>query len=171
VTGPEPLILTVGFDVPSQERFEALRRANFPPHLNRVPAHATLFHHLPGEARAEIEAVLAAIGRDRGPAPVRVADLRPLGRGVALRLEAPEVAEIRTELAGRWAGWLGPQDRQPWRPHVTVQNKVTPEVARRTLDDLRAGFAPWDAVAEGLLLWRYLGGPWEALGSFPFTGG
>jgi hypothetical protein len=93
----------------------------------------------------------------------------PLGRGVAFRLEAPEVAGLRARLAREWDGWLVPQDRQPWRPHVTVQNKVTPEVARETLQRLSAGFAPWEARAEGLLLWRYRGGPWEAAGEFPFA--
>lgn len=94
----------------------------------------------------------------------------PLGRGAAFRLEAPEVALVRAELSRDWEDWLSPQDRQPWRPHVTVQNKVPPEVARDTVARLRAGFEPWEARAEGLLLWRYRGGPWEAAGEVPFTG-
>jgi hypothetical protein len=90
---------------------------------------------------------------------------------VALALEAPEAARLRADLARGWEAWLTAQDRQGWRPHVTVQNKVAPEVARATLAALAAGFAPWEARAEGLLLWRYRGGPWEAAGEFPFTGG
>lgn len=86
----------------------------------------------------------------------------PLGRGVA---------GLRAELARGWATWLTSQDRQPRRPHVTIQNKVAPEVARDTLARLTASFVPWEARAEGLLLWRYRGGPWEAAGRFPFTGG
>ena len=93
-----------------------------------------------------------------------------MGRGVAFRLEAPEVGTLRAELARRWGHTLTPQDRQPWRPHVTVQNKVAPDLARDTLAHLQTGFAPWGARAEGLLLWRYKGGPWEALGRFPFAG-
>jgi hypothetical protein len=50
LSAADPLILTLGLDRASFERFEALRRAHFPPALNRVPAHVTLFHHLPGEA-------------------------------------------------------------------------------------------------------------------------
>ena len=45
----DPLILTLALDDLSFARFDALRREHFPPTLNRIPAHVTLFHHLPGE--------------------------------------------------------------------------------------------------------------------------
>ncbi|WP_210529110.1 2'-5' RNA ligase family protein [Rubellimicrobium arenae] len=168
---PEPLILTVALDPASFARFDAERRAYFPPHLNRIPAHVTLFHHLPGEAEVDIAATLLAACGGRGPEAVQVTGLMPLGRGVAYRLEAPGLAELRAGLARHWADWLTPQDRQPWRPHVTVQNKVSPEVARDTLSQLRAAFVPWEAQARGLLLWRYKGGPWESVAEFAFAGG
>ncbi|TNC62282.1 2'-5' RNA ligase family protein [Rubellimicrobium roseum] len=168
--GAEPLILTLALDGTTFARLDGERRALFPPHLNRIPAHVTLFHHLPGERPGEILAALRAAGAGQGPEPVRVTELMPLGRGVAYRLEAPGVAALRAGLVRLWEADLTPQDRQPWRPHVTVQNKVTPEEARATLARLRARFAPWDAMAEGLRLWRYKGGPWEALAEIPFTG-
>jgi 2'-5' RNA ligase len=168
--GPVPLILTLALDPGSFARLDAERRALFPAHLNRIPAHVTLFHHLPGAEEAAVAGALAAGCRDQAPSPVRVTGLVPLGRGVAYRLDAPEVAALRDRLARAWDAWLTPQDRQPWRPHVTVQNKVAPEAARATLDDLRARFSPWEARAEGLLLWRYKGGPWDAVGGFPFEG-
>jgi 2'-5' RNA ligase len=167
----DPLILTLAFDEESFGRLDALRRAHFPAHLNRIPAHATLFHHLPGEEEGAVAMTLARACAERAPSAARLAGLMPLGRGVAVRLEAEEVAELRAALAREWDGWLRPQDRQPWRPHVTVQNKVSPEAARDTLARLGAQFVPWEARAEGLLLWRYRGGPWEAAGRFPFTKG
>lgn len=167
---PAPLILSLGLDAGSFARLDALRREHFPPALNRIPAHVTLFQHLPGEEEEAVVAALAHACAGQGPSAVRVAGLMPLGRGVAFRLEAPEVAALRGRLARAWEDWLVPQDRQPWRPHATVQNKVSPEVARETLARLSAGFAPWEARAEGLLLWRYRGGPWEAVGTFPFAG-
>lgn len=51
---------------------------------------------------------------------------------------------------------------------MTVQNKVSPDEARRLLRELEAGFTPFTATGEGLLLWRYLGGPWERLRLFRF---
>ena len=37
------------------------------------------------------------------------------------------------------------------------------------LATLQADFAPYDVQADGLALWRYLGGPWEAAGVQRFT--
>lgn len=165
-----PLILTLAFDEATFARLDGLRRAHFPAHLNRIPAHLTLFHALPGEDEPAILLRLAEAARVTPSVPVRVTAVMSLGRGTALRLDAPEVAALRARLAAGWNAWLSPQDRQGWRPHVTVQNKVDPEAARALQEELRAGFAPWEARAEGLLLWRYRGGPWEPAGQVPFTG-
>ena len=50
-----------------------------------------------------------------------------------------------------------------------MQNKVSVQVARDTLRRLQAGFAPWEAQGVALALWRYLGGPWEALATVEFA--
>jgi hypothetical protein len=167
--GPPPLIVTLALDAAAEERLGAERRALFPAHLNRVPAHVTLFHHLPGEAEAEVLGRLRAEAGATPVHPVRVTEPYPLGRGVAYRLQAPEAAALRARLAAAWEAWLTPQDRQPWRPHVTVQNKVAPEEARATLARIREAWEPWEARGEGLRLWRYRGGPWEAAGAAPFA--
>lgn len=166
----DPLILTLLLDEASFARLDGLRRAHFPARLNRIPAHVTLFHALPG---AEEPAVLARLAEEVARTPplsLRLTGVMPLGRGTALKLEAPEAAALRARLAAAWASWLTPQDRQGWRPHVTVQNKASPEEARALQEELRRGFAPWEATAEGLLLWRYRGGPWEEAGRFGFAG-
>jgi len=163
-----PLILTLGLDPESFARLDAERRAHFPPERNLIPAHLTLFHALPGERVEEVAAALAEAAA--GPPPgLRFVGLRFLGRGVAYAVESPELVALRARLAARFAPWLGAQDRQGWRPHVTVQNKVAPEAARATLAALQVRFAPWDGRGEALLLWHYLGGPWEEAGVFPFT--
>ena len=166
----DPLILTLALDDTSFARFDALRRQHFPPALNRIPAHVTLFHNLPGDRELQVMADLAVLCSAQAPGPVRVAGLFPLGRGVAFRLETSGVEALRAELARRWTDALTAQDRRPWRPHVTIQNKVAPDLARDTLAQLQAGFSPWEARAEGLLLWRYKGGPWEPRSRVPFTG-
>lgn len=158
-----PLILTARPDAAIAARFEALRRAYYPAELNRVPAHISLFHHLPG---SELEAVverLKFIARHH-PAPTAEATgFRSLGRGVALAIQSDSLASIRAELAAAWDTLLIPQDRQGWRGHVTVQNKVQPAIARTTLAELSAGFQPWRFRITGIDVWRYLGGPWEPL--------
>jgi 2'-5' RNA ligase len=89
---------------------------------------------------------------------------------VAYELSSPELLSLRKELAVWWGSWLGAQDRQGFRPHVTVQNKVSPEEARTLNEQLRASFSPFEVGGEGLSLWRYLGGPWEPTGRYSFGG-
>ena len=99
-----------------------------------------------------------------------VSGLRFLGRGVAYALESPELSTLRASFAREWDGWLTPQDRQGYRPHVTIQNKASPETARALHANLQAAFAPFTVRAEGLDLWRYLGGPWKQQSRHPFCG-
>ncbi len=165
----EPLILTLGLHPEDQARFERLRRLHFPAERNLIPAHVTLFHHLPG---TELDAVQRDVTRRCAGLTafhVTVSGLRFLGRGVAYELQSPELLALRAKLAGEWRTWLTPQDQQGYRPHITIQNKAAPEAARALRDAMQAGFAPFTVRAEGLLLWRYLGGPWEALGQHAFA--
>ncbi len=166
---PDPLILTAVLDAESQARFDALRRAHFPPALNHLAAHVTMFHHLPGDQRDAIVALLADIAAVTSVTTVKVVGLRLLGRGVAFELSSPELATLRGKLATAWSEHLTPQDRQRWRPHVTIQNKVAPSDARELRDDLAATFSPCEVQAEGLALWWYRGGPWEAIKRFDFA--
>ncbi|MFC0407536.1 2'-5' RNA ligase family protein [Roseomonas elaeocarpi] len=165
-----PLIVTLRLDGHSFERLDALRRAYFPPERNFIPAHLTLFHALPGTQEEEVVANLATACAGTAPLPLRFSGLRGLGKGVAFNVDSPPLLRLRALLAGAWHDWLTPQDRNVPKPHVTVQNKVDPSEARNLLGHLQAGFEPWDGQGEGLLLWRYRGGPWEAAGEFPFRG-
>jgi 2'-5' RNA ligase len=163
-----PLILTLQMDDRSQEHFDRLRKLHFPPERNYLRAHFTLFHKLPGEREAEISAELRAVCQDRTPLSLAVTGLRFLGRGVAYELSSPELSTLRRGLVGRWEPWLGVQDRQAFKPHITVQNKVSPERARELHEALQATFSPFEVEGLGLSLWRYLGGPWESAGTYPF---
>jgi hypothetical protein len=127
----------------------------------------TLFHALPGERSAAVRDELATAAA-RPPFDVAVAGVRFLGRGVAFDLAAAELTALRSTLATRFEPWLTPQDRQWSRPHVTVQNKVEPSVARALHAQLTAAFEPRTVTARGLGLWRYLGGPWSPEGEFLF---
>ena len=164
-----PLVLTLGLDDAATARFDALRRAHFPAERLVVGAHLTLFHALPGEHEDAVRGELAAAA-ERPAFEVAVTGVRSLGRGVAYDLESAELDALRASLARAWAPWLTPQDRQRHRAHVTVQNKVTPEAARALHARLSASFVPGTVTARGLGLWRYLGGPWEPVATFPFPG-
>jgi 2'-5' RNA ligase len=158
-------------DERSQEHFDRLRKRNFPPERNYLSAHLTLFHKLPGEREAEISAELREICQDREPFTLAATGLRFLGRGVAYELSSPELLALRRELARSWEPWLGAQDRQGFKPHITVQNKVSPERARALQKELQASFTPFEIRSLGLSLWRYLGGPWEPEDTYLFRSG
>ncbi len=166
----EPLILTLRMDDLSQQAFDRRREEHFPKRRNFIPAHLTLFHKLPGEREFEISRTLNDLCRRQAPFSLTATGLVFMGRGVGYRLESPTLQGVRRSLADEWWPWLGAQDRQGFRPHVTVQNKVPPEEARLLYRGLEETFAPFEVGAEGLLLWRYLGGPWEPVGSFGFDG-
>ncbi|WP_296164696.1 2'-5' RNA ligase family protein [uncultured Brevundimonas sp.] len=154
-----PLIVTAALDEGSFAWFDDLRQAHFPRHRNQVPAHVTLFHALPGQNEREIVGILRAACQQRRPFPIDVRGPWSLGRGVAYRLASPDLEALRSELADVFGPWLTRQDQAPYRPHITVQNKVEPDDARTLLEHLQQTFEPFDILAEGLLLWRYLGGP------------
>ena len=164
----DPLIVTAHLDDASFARLDGLRRRHFPAQLNRVPAHISLFHHLPG---AEADAVAADVSRRcrvRQPFDLAPNGVRFLGHGVALAYESPELAGLRGELARDWDRWLTPQDRQGFKAHVTIQNKVDTAAARA----LQAALAPEPTPpcrVTGVTVWRYLGGPWEVVATCPFT--
>lgn len=163
-----PLILTLAFDAATFAQFDGLRRRHFPEQLNLIPAHATLFHHLPGDREGAVVETVASLARTVPPPVVAVTGVRFTGRGVAYALESAPLDAFRGRLAQAFAAALTAQDRQGWRPHVTVQNKVAPAVARALHADLAARFEPRHFTAPATLLWRYLGGPWEAVARLPF---
>jgi 2'-5' RNA ligase len=158
-------ILTVELDPISQSHFNSLRREHYPAHLNQIPAHITLFHQLPPHDK-----IVGRIHRaaHRPPFQVKVTGLRSLGKGVAYTLASAELQTLHADLSTEFQQDLIPQDRQPFHPHIVIQNKATPEQARALLTQLQSDFQPFESVAAGLTIWNYLGGPWERVGFFNF---
>ena len=165
--GDRPLVLTLALDPDAQRRFDEERTANFPAGRTAVGAHVTLFHAVPGRLEPVVRADLAQACL-RKAFTVDVTEVMSLGRGAAYRLSAPELNDVHAQLRNRWYDDLTAQDRQGFRPHVTVQNKADVDTARRTVHELRAAFRPFQVGAIGLRLWRYDGGPWTPLASFRF---
>lgn len=139
-----------------------LRRTHFPAERNQVPAHLTLFHHLPPGVEDELGRRLA-VATAIAPPRATIASVLDLGGGTAFRVDSEELEEIRANLADAFRGLLIPQDQAPWRPHVTIQNKVEPKLAKALQQELRASCRPRPLAISGLASWRYLGGPWEPL--------
>jgi 2'-5' RNA ligase len=164
-----PFIITLELDPQSFEILDALRKEHFPPARNLLSAHITLFHKLPGDQEIDLTKTLRTLSEAISPFSLMFSDLRFLGKGVAVNVESPELLEVRKKLALAWAEWLEAQDKQPYKPHVTVQNKVSSEEARTLFEHLKNEWLPVTGRGEGLLLWRYLGGPWELVEKFSFS--
>ena len=162
MSAPAPIIVTALFGRGDQAWFDRQRNAQFPPERNVLRAHLTMFHHLPPSLAEEVQEQLAAAARQGAP-EARVAGLMSLGRGVAYRIESPALEEVRAQLADRWASLLTPHDAVPWRPHVTIQNKVEPKTAKALLGELAADFRPRLVATAGYASWWYRAGPWEPL--------
>ncbi|OYY69756.1 MAG: hypothetical protein B7Y47_11395 [Sphingomonas sp. 28-63-12] len=163
-----PIIITALLGKEDFAHFDGLRRAHFPPERNQLAAHLTMFHHLMPSLEAEIRQRLADETR-RVPAPAaRVVGLISLGRGTAFRIESLDLEMIRARLAAAFATLLLPQDAAPWRPHITVQNKVPPADAKALTMALQADFRPRPLAIAGLAAWWYRGGPWALISRHMF---
>jgi 2'-5' RNA ligase len=166
---PAPIIVTALFGRQDQAWFDGLRAHHFPPERNQLSAHLTLFHHIPPSAADELKHRLAEETRGVRAPQARAGGLMSLGRGVAFRIESPELRAVRDRLAEAFAGLLTPQDAGGWRPHVTIQNKVQPNVAKLLLAELSRDFRPREVEVAGLATWWYRGGPWEPLSRHMFA--
>ena len=164
-----PLILTLGLHPEDQVRFDTLRQRHFPPEHNHIPAHLTLFHHLPGTEAEAVDHSVRLAAASQSFFTLEATGLRSLGRGVAYTFTSPVLVAIRAALARHWHDHLTAQDRQGWRPHLTIQNKVNPSDAASLLAAMQAAFTPFTVRAESLLLWRYLGGPWDLAACHAFS--
>jgi 2'-5' RNA ligase superfamily len=165
-----PIIVTALIGPPDFVTLDALRRQHFPSERNYLRAHLTMFHHLPPSCEAELLQLLKVEARGNDP-KARLSGLINLGGGVAFRVESPDLEDIRARIAGRFAPMLMPQDRNPWRAHVTVQNKVKAPAARALLDHLGLDFKPRPLALSGLAAWWYRGGPWEPIEAYAFVSG
>ncbi|TDS14695.1 DUF3253 domain-containing protein [Sphingobacterium paludis] len=158
-------ILTLRLDTKSQAFFDRLRAKYFPPERNYLRAHLTLFHKLPDHPRT-LELLR---GFRFEPFTMAVSGLMHLGAGVAYHIDSPELQRLHQRLRTAFAADIVPQDQQRFKPHITVQNKVTPEASKKLLAQLSDNFAPFKVRASGLDLWVYRGGPWEHHEGFDFV--
>jgi hypothetical protein len=165
-----PIIITAEMGKADQAWANGLRRAHFPPERNYLDAHITLFHHLPPGHLPEIKSRLAMLASECPPPVAWLSDVMLLGKGVAFRIDSPELLAIRDELAADFQGLLIPQDQARPRLHITVQNKVEPPVAKALHAQLADEFTPRSLAISGLAAHYYRGGPWENIARWSFRG-
>jgi hypothetical protein len=163
------LIVTSELGMADFAWLDGLRWTYYPAERNRLPAHLTMFHALPPSSETEVRSRLSGLAKEAPPV-ASIEGIMNLGGGTALRVVSPDLDRIRNQLADDLRGLLGAQDSGGWRPHVTIQNKVAPKVARELVRKLERDFRPRPLAISGLALHRYLDGPWERISSYPFRG-
>lgn len=91
-----------------------------------------------------------------------------IGQGTVIKIVASPLNLLHQQFQEKWYAFLTMQDKQKLWPHITIQNKVMPAEARKLQLTFRDMFEPFVFSASGLQLWKYLGGPWQAVGQFEF---
>ena len=162
-------VVTLQLDTASFEWLQALRIEHFPSSRNWLPAHLTLLH------TTSTEQINALKNRwdefaDMANLPVRFTGIRSLGGGTAVEVDSPGLNSCRQRLMGAMSGKFSRQDIQPFKAHVTIQNKVAPSEAKLLQERLRTTFAAREGLGCGVMLWRYLNGPWSFDSILPFNG-
>jgi 2'-5' RNA ligase len=158
-----PLILTLVLDAQSTEFFDALRLKHYPPERNWIKSHLTLIHQLPN--CVETIHTVERICSEQQRFDILVANVMRLGNGVAFSVESQALMQLHQRIRSEFYNEL---TRQPFRPHITIQNKVKPEVANELYNQLNQNFQPFHAPAKAISVHEYRGGPWVTVREFSF---
>jgi 2'-5' RNA ligase len=172
VAGAEPrvpLLITAELPADVLAWADALRQAHYPPERNRLRAHVTLFHALPPSAEDEIRRLLAELAA-ASPPEAQTGKIMDFGRGTAIAIDCAVMIALHGEIAARLHGLLTKQDATPLRLHVTVQNKVTPQVAKALQVELARTLTPRSFRFKGFGLYGWHDGLWNPKREFTFRG-
>jgi hypothetical protein len=151
-----------------QARLDGLRRTHYPPDRNRVPAHCTLFHAIPGMVAAELAGLLSTLAAQNPPPRARIDRVLDLDSGTALGVFAPELLALREAIADHFHGLLTGGDALAPRLHVTIQNKVDRPTARALQRTLGASWQAIDTDVQALAVHRVVDGGWQPAGAWRF---
>ncbi|WP_405049337.1 2'-5' RNA ligase family protein [Rhizobium sp. BK661] len=163
------MILTARLPEQDLAFFDGLRRIHFPPGRNHVTAHLTVFYRVSDWHLSTIHQLLEVVASSHSPMQASTTGIWHLGSGVAFTLDSPELERIRGVLREKFEPWLSPEDKQGWRPHITIQNGADRARVAASYAAVTAAFQPRLLSITGLDLWTYRGGPWRAEGSFAFS--
>ncbi|KAI5361953.1 hypothetical protein Slin15195_G056020 [Septoria linicola] len=171
-------IVTLLTDKPLHERMTDLRKKYFPKKINKLAAHLTLYHALPG-SKLNSHVIPSLLEVTKRTPPFRVEATEPfrMKKGFAISVSTQnggrQAKQIHGNLQSQWTGegWLSDQDAGGCRVHYTLMNKVDDELeVQNALDELKTFWKGDSGTAEGLALWRYDRGFWRWERKFAFKG-
>jgi hypothetical protein len=164
-----PLLITAELPSTIFAWANALRLAHYPAERNRLGAHVTLFHGLPASAESTVRGLLGEVANRPAPG-ARVTGVMALGGGTAIAIDSREMAALHGELAERLHGMIQQKDARPLRLHVTVQNKVSPGIARALQAELARDLPRPIFRFRGLVLSHWREDLWRPAQIYRFRG-
>jgi hypothetical protein len=163
------LLITAELPIDVHAWADGLRNRFYPPERKRLGAHVTLFHGLPGSAEGEVRRLLGRFAGARAPEAWLVG-LMDLESGTALALDSPGIVALHADLGERLHGLIQQKDSHPLRPHITVQNKVSPAEARALQAVLAADLPDLRFRFRSLALSHWRDDLWQMAQLYPFRG-
>lgn len=150
-----------------------MRERYFPKHLNRTPAHLTLFHALPHSRLEDIQGELSRLAASTRPFHVTTGQPFRMRGGVGVNVDEGYKAmkDVHQQLKSQWLPFLSEQDAGGFRPHWTVMNKVSKqEEVEDALETVRMDLSEnmREGRALGLDLWLYDAGQWKWVDEYKF---
>lgn len=166
-------ILTLLTDQHMHRSMTDLRKKYFPPKLNHLDAHITLFHALP-ESKLESDVMPAIKDLAHRTNKFELAATTPfkLKKGIAIGMPKDHGGvgsrNVHTTLVRQWSDFLSQQDFG-FQAHFTIMNKVDDaKEIDKAFKDLKDGWEPCFGKAEGLSLYRYSPSGWHLMEHFTF---
>lgn len=182
----EIYVLTLLTTSKLEATMDALRKQYYAPYLNRLPAHLTLFHALPGSKLVDsVLPTITSVVAKTSPYLIYAANTTRMARGVLVSAHhlSPVnwTKSIHGEMRHAWWEFLSKQDRAKVQLHWTVMNKMQ-DVAKvgKAAAEIEAMLKEKNArpetqrdvqgSVEGLVLWKYDKGEWRDPRKFLFEG-
>ena len=161
------IILTLLIDEKSQSFFDAQRKLYFPAYANFTNAHITLIHCLPN-----IEIVFKRINEiceKTKSFSAEVNDIFNINNFNAYKIESNDIQVLHKNLQTHFKKFLSQKDLKPIKPHITIQNKVTDYKSKKTYENLKGNFIPFEATILGISCWYFTKNNWEKKEDYLFS--
>lgn len=168
-------VLTLLTDAKHHRTLTETRKKYFPPRLNRLEAHITLFHALPGSLLEEsIKPTLREISSKTNQFHLLAATPFRLNKGIAIGLPkssgGDDARQVHQQLKAAWGDFLSRQDAGGFAAHYTIMNKVDDEKeVQKAFEQVQDEWKGCHGTVLGLSLFKYDRGNWVHNEDFKFA--
>jgi len=138
-----------------------------PPAAGRMPAHISLFRHLPGPSAAMLVADVRRLVRANRAPMLVLQPPRLWDRALVIPVCAPELLAMRDTLADWWAPMILPNEQGTPRLHITLAAGLDRKAAEAALPEVTAGFRQAPFMGQALPVRAFLLLPHQPPGVAP----